>query len=269
MIIDMHAHLLPDEIYERAYHKLSCNYRLPLAAPGNLDGILASMKEAGIARSLILPVATKPSQFDHINRFAAELNKLPNITSYGGIHPACENIEEKLDQIVSMGLKGIKLHPDYQGEMIDSPGYLAILKGCKERGLKVTVHAGFDPACPDMVHCPAERSAKVIEELYRGDSVCTPFITLAHFGSNMLYDNAERYLVGLPIYFDTAFAFERIAEEQMLRIIRKHGSNKIVFGTDSPWYSQKEAVRRFEALPLTKREREEIAHLNAEKILDL
>lgn len=267
MIIDMHAHILPDAIYERAYRTLSSNYGVPLAAPGSLEGIGASMKEAGVDISLILPVATRPGQFEHINAFAAKIDKLPGIRSYGGIHPHNEDIGKKLDLIRSSGLLGVKLHPDYQQEDIDSPGFWEILQGCKDRGLYVTVHAGFDPACPDHVHCPAERSARVIEKLYRGDSNRKIFLTLAHLGSNMQYDDAEKYLVGLPVYFDLAYSFGRISDEQLLRIIRKHGADKIVFGTDSPWYSQKQAVEKLKALPLTTEEYELIAYKNAQKIL--
>ena len=78
---------------------------------------------------------TKPSQFESVNRYAAEINGKDGIFSFGGIHPECEGIEEKLDEIKSLGLKGIKLHPDYQATEFDDDKYLRILEGCKKRGL--------------------------------------------------------------------------------------------------------------------------------------
>ena len=57
--------------------------------------------------------------------------------------------------------------------------------------------------------------------------------------------------------------------EQLVRIIRKHGAGKILFGTDCPWSGQKESIARIEGLPLSEEEKALIFGENAKKLLEL
>lgn len=267
MFIDFHAHIFPDAIAAKTIAHLEEKGEANAYATGDLNGLLASMKEAGIHYAVNLPVVTKPSQFESVNRFAAELCKRTDLCSFGGIHPLCDDLEGKLDTIKALGLKGIKLHPDYQETDIDDPRYFQILKGCKERGLYVSIHAGFDPAFPDRIRCAPERSASVIKRLHEGEENPKPFVILAHLGANEQPDEVEKHLIGLPVYFDLGVILGKVEKNQLLRIIRAHGADKILFATDTPWHSQKEDKLYFESLPLTKEERDAIAFLNAKAIL--
>ena len=267
MIIDFHAHIFPDAIAAKTIAHLEAKGEAKAFATGDLQGLLASMKEGSIDYAVILPVVTKPSQFDSVNRFAAQLNARQDLCSFGGIHPDCEDIEEKLDTIKALGLKGIKLHPDYQETDFDDPKYMRILKGCKQRGLYVSVHAGFDPGYPQRIRCTPEKAAAVIKELHKGEENPKPFVILAHLGANEQYDETEKHLVGLPVYFDLAVILDVVPKEQLLRIIANHGYEKILFATDTPWHDQKADKAYFEALALDDTAKEAIAHGNAERIL--
>lgn len=77
----------------------------------------------------------------------------------------------------------------------------------------------------------------------------------------------ERYLVGTPMLFDTAFISRFIAPEQCVRIFRSHGTEKVLFGSDTPWESPSETLHFLRALPLTEKEFAQITHENAERIL--
>lgn len=268
MVIDMHTHAFPDAIAERTISILEKKGGFPARNNGTLAGLKKSMEQGGVDLSLVLPVVTKPSQFESINRFAAVVDKTPGLRSFGGIHPLCENIEEKLDFIRSSGLRGIKIHPDYQETFIDDPAYIEILEGCRRRGLYVTTHAGVDPAVPTLVRCPPERMNKVLKKLQYGKDT-EPFIILAHLGGANMYDEVEKYLVGTPVYIDLSFVLPYVPKEQVLRIIRNHGSERILFATDAPWVNQKEYLDYFMSLPLDDRERALILCENAAKILDI
>lgn len=113
MVIDFHTHIYPDHMAHDLMINI-CDKAQGHYAKGNLQGLLASMKHAGIDYSVTLPVATKPSQFDTINRFAQAQFEIPGLIPFGGIHPDCDDLDGKLNQLVDMGFKGIKLHPDYQ-----------------------------------------------------------------------------------------------------------------------------------------------------------
>jgi len=263
--IDFHTHIFPEKIAAPTIAHLAAACGIPASTDGTASGLLRSMNTNGIDMSVVLPVVTKPSQFDSINRFAAAINaQYDNIISFGGIHPDNDDIDVRLDTIVSLGLKGIKLHPDYQGVYIDDERYIRILQGAVDRGLYVSIHAGIDAGLPDPVHCPPERTAKALDALHLPK---TPFIILAHGGGWGQWGDVERYLVGRPVYFDLGVTLEYIFEEQIVRIIRSHGCDKVLFASDSPWSDQGVTKARFEALPLTDEERETIACKNARRIL--
>ena len=261
-IIDTHVHVFPDAILERSMAALQGVEGVKAYGDGSLAGLRSSMKRAGIGCSLVLPVATKPRQFDSVNRFATSLNALPDVRSLGGIHPDCEDLEGRLDELAARGFRGVKLHPDYQGRDIEYEGYIKILEGCRKRGMIAVIHAGLDPAFPEHIHCPPDRSARVVKALTTGK----PFIVLAHMGGVAQQDLAEEHLVGLPVYFDTSYVLDKIPREQLLRMIRTHGAEKILFATDSPWTDTAALVRYFDSLPLTGEERAAILHKNAEEL---
>ena len=79
----------------------------------------------------------------------------------------------------------------------------------------------------------------------------------------------EEYLVGEKVYFDTAVVLGVIPEEQFVRMVRNHGVEKILFGTDSPWAGQKEFVDYMKQCPLTEEEKERIFSQNALELLGI
>ena len=101
------------------------------------------------------------------------------------------------------------------------------------------------------------------------DDVAPTKLVLAHMGGNALYDDAERYLVGKNVYFDTAYVLDKMQQEQFLRMVRNHGCDKILFASDSPWAGQKEYVQLFQSLPLTQEEKEKIGYENAKILLNM
>ena len=135
-----------------------------------------------------------------------------------------QNITEKnYRHIKELGLKGIKLHPDYQDMYFNDIRYKRLVDYATELGLIIVVHAGLDPKCPDDVHCTPEMAAEVIDEVHPANLV------LAHLGGNEMWDDVEKYLVGKDVYLDTAVVLDVIKEDQFLRIVRNHGADKIPF----------------------------------------
>lgn len=271
MYIDFHTHIFPDKIAEKTISLLLT--KLPpedkAYSDGTLNGLKNSMKESGVAYSVVQPVVTKPSQFESINAYAAEINGKDGIISFGGIHPDNDDIENKLAYIKSLGLLGVKLHPDYQQTFIDDERYIRIIKECVRIGLIIVIHAGIDVGMPEVVHCPPDRAVRMINAVY-GDTVPNqPLIVLAHLGGFGMADEVADKLVGKPVYFDLAVTLNRYSTEQVMKVIRSHGADRILFATDSPWGGQKEFIEIFEKLPLTHEEKELISHKNAEHLFAL
>ena len=121
MVIDFHTHIFPDKIAAKTIESLGAVAGVNAATDGTLNGLLDSMQKSGVNQSVIMPVCTKAEQFDSVNTFAKKINDTyeGKLISFGGIHPDCENPKKKLKYIKSLGIPGIKIHPDYQRVMID------------------------------------------------------------------------------------------------------------------------------------------------------
>lgn len=267
MLIDFHSHVFPERIAAGAMRSLSDsivkyqNKRYRHYTRGRLDSIISSMNRNGVDISVILPIATKPTQTKSINEFAKSI-KSDRITSFGSLHPEQDDWEEVLEKLAEDGFVGIKLHPEYQSFFIDSKRSLDILRKAEDLGLYVTLHTGFDYGMPPPAHCQPDRLKNVL------DYVSGKYIIAAHLGAFDNWDEVEKHLVGTPINFDTAFVSKFISPEQCRRIIENHGSDKILFGSDSPWNSPATEYKFILDLGLSEQDNNKIFYENALKFID-
>lgn len=264
MIIDFHTHIFPDKIAARSIEALSKVSGVKAATDGTLNGLLVSMERSGVDLSVILPVVTKPSQFESVNTFAAKVNEQyeGKLLSFGGIHPDSEDYKAELKCIKELGLPGIKLHPDYQGVMIDDIRYMRIIEYADALGLTILVHAGIDIGLPEPVHCPPDKARKVL------DTLKPKKLVLAHMGGWKQWNEVYEYLAGEPVYLDTAFCFDYMSREDFLKLCEKHGMDKILFATDSPWSDAGRDMKMINSMPLTDEAKEAIFAGNAMRLLE-
>lgn len=285
MIIDFHTHIFPDKIAEGAIKSIEkstlehqgilinsgLSEDMPSAAeqfmaviPATLDAIKKSMNENHIDASVVLPIATTLTQSDSINKFAAGINNKNGIYSFGSLHPFQEDWESVLYDIKEKGLRGIKLHPEYQKFYIDCPEAVRVLKKCEELDLIIMLHAGNDVGIAPPSHCMPDRLRRVLDCHVSGEKIIA-----AHLGGWEAWDDVEKYLVETPVYFDTSYTLSCIDKEQFVRIVKNHGSDKILFGTDSPWRNQGKTAEQLSSVGLTDEELENIFYKNAQKLLKI
>ncbi len=264
MLIDFHVHAFADLIAAKAMEKLSNTAKITPCTNGTIADTVKKQSEWGVALSVLLPIATKPSQQNTINNWAAQVgNDFKEIIPFGSVHPDADDALEELERIKALGLKGVKLHPDYQGFFIDDPNVFKIYKKCAELSLPVVFHAGFDAVSPDVIHATPKAS------LNAHKAVPEMTMILAHMGGVRCWDDVERFLVGEDIYFDISFISGEISSEQAKRIIKKHGADKILFASDCPWSCPLSEIRLVEELGLSEAEKEMIYYKNAQKLLGL
>ena len=245
MIIDFHTHTFPDAISEKVLAKLSRLSHTKYFTDGSVRGLTASMKKASVDYSVNLPVMTSAEQVEKVNSaLIAQKETLmeQGILTFGGMHPEYENFKNELIRLRQHHVPGIKIHPAYQNTDIDDSKMMRII-----------------------------------------DEIRPEKFVLAHMGNWGLWEDVERDLAGAPVWFDTAFAIgditpddagsgtpylsSNLKDEDFIRIVRKHGADKILFATDSPWEDQTDYVKRIESLPLSYKERQMIFGENAEKLL--
>ena len=266
MVIDFHTHAFPATVAPKAMANLIAGVQAqrgftPVSIhDGTVEGLLSTMD--GIDMSVVMPIATNARGSDGINRFAMSLQS-KSIRSFASIHPAQADWESALEKIAAEGFRGIKLHPEFQGFFVDEPLCLRVLQKCEQLGLYTTIHAGRDVGKPEPVHCTPLRLKHVMEH------VSGAHIIAAHMGGYELWDDVERELVGSPMLLDTALTAHRLPPEQYLRIIRAHGADHILFGSDSPWEDPHATLHTLRSLGLTAEELSLIESGNALRILQI
>lgn len=263
MIIDIHTHAFPDALAPRAMEVLVGNSGTTPYSDGTCAGLRESMRKGGVSISLVAPIATKPSQARGINKWAVELCHSDDLISLGSIHPMQDDWQAEIDALVADGIRGIKLHPDYQGFFVDEPRFVPMFKALADAKLVVLFHAGVDIGLPPPVHCPPDRLARLL------DAVPDLTVIAAHMGGYECWDDVERYLVGRDLYFDTSYSLRDLGRDRMTAVIKAHGPNRILFGTDSPWTESVSEIPAIRALDLTPDEVEAILGGNAERLLGL
>lgn len=268
MIIDFHTHIFPDKMAAKTIKILEDNVASlggswKAVIPATADALLQSMTENGIDYSVVLPIATNTHQSATINSFAQKINSMERLFSFGSLHPMQEDWESVLYDIKEKGLRGIKLHPEYQKFDIDSKESIRILQKCEELDLITVLHAGNDIGTPPPRHCMPFALKRALNYV-KGDKIIA-----GHFGGYGAWDDVEKYLVGTPLYFDTAYTVDFIDRAQFIRIIKNHGSEKIVHATDSPWEKHGHAAAVINSLPLSDEEKNNIFYKNAKKLLKI
>ncbi len=280
MIIDFHTHTFPSRISSRVIDLLSRRARIAPFSDGSMEGLLDSMKEAGVDYSVHLPVITDVGQVEKINSSYIEQREElleKGIVAFGGIHPDYEDIQGEIRRLARAGIAGIKLHPAYFGIDLDDTPMLRIIEAAAMEDLVILTHAGIDIGIYDHNYASTDQILTVI------DKIGPKKMVLAHFGNWGCWDMVEKYLAGAPVWFDLAFSLGDItprpgmeekpirsfnlSDEDVVRISRKHGTDRILFATDSPWSSQKEYVNKVKNMAFTPREQDMILGENARLLL--
>lgn len=265
MVIDFHTHTFPDKIAAQTIKFLSEKGNTKPYREGTLSALRESNKKSDIDYSVVLPVATAPKQVESINRLSAEENGRDGTFFAGAIHPNCENVEEILDSVKAHGLFGIKIHPDYQGVYFDDERYVRIMREAAKRDLITVTHAGVDIGYPDDVRCTPQTVLNVLEKL---KGLIDNKLVLAHMGGCDLPEEVLEKLVGKPVYFDTSYVLDRYTEK-CREIIVKHGFDKVLFATDSPWSDRRKFIEILKGFGFSESENELLFSGNAERLLNV
>lgn len=264
MIIDFHTHCFPDKIAEKAMQTLCL--RSGITRPfhnGTVDSLLALQKSEGVDYSVVLNIATNPRQQKNVNDFAIFLKEIDGIIPFGSVHPDSPDALEELERLCANGIKGVKLHPDYQGFFVDEKKMLPIYEKISSLGLITLFHCGYDIGYPEPVHCTAEALASVLP-VFSGAPVVA-----AHFGGIWSLPETRKHLAGKSVYLDTAYCYGSITPRFAKEVIDIHGADKILFASDAPWNSPSQDIELVKCFGLSEEEEKAVLGENARKLLGL
>lgn len=269
MIIDFHTHAFPEAMAEQTLIKLSKTSGVPYYLDGTIRSLLDSMHKSGIDYSVILPIVTRPSQHTTINRTAIEVNEHWNsdgIISFGSVHPDNKDYRDIIKHLAANGVKGIKLHPVFQGIYFDDIRYKRIIDCACEYNLIIVVHGGYDISFPNADFVTTEHIIPVLKDIRPEKMI------LAHMGSWLEWDKIAELLDEYRIMMDTAFTLTStppLSNELFTKLVDKAGAENIFFGTDSPWTTQPDSINAVMNSGLTKGELSLIMSGNARRLLKL
>ncbi len=271
MTIDSHTHIFPDDIAKRALAKLEelAKFRIHPCDDGTLNALLKDMADNEIDKSVVCPIATKPTDsfFEGILREAKFLmdglrgeEARQKIIHLASVHPDDENRFSHLKAVADAGIKGVKLHPFYQPLVLDSREMLEYFRCCRDLDLFVIVHCGFDVGFPADPIAGPERISRVIKE------VPSLKFVAAHLGGLFQWGGVCEHLLGKDVYLDTSlppFSFEN---QDALKIIREHREDRLLFATDWPWLNHSDAKKFIVSADVSEERRTKIMGENAQRL---
>lgn len=259
-IIDCHTHAFPDELARRAVPLLEEEGNIRAALDGTVGALLHSMDQAGITRSVVASIATKPKQFRPILEWSLSIAS-QRIVPFASVHPDDPDALPRIAEIAATRLRGIKLHPYYQRFVIDEERMMPIYGAVERAGLILLMHTGFDIAFPrDRIADPV----RILHVLERHPDLR---LITSHFGGWEDWDEVERVLLGKPVYMDVSYSLPLLEAHRARRFILDHPRDRVLFGSDSPWSDQRQAVQAIRALSLPEDVEEGLFYANAERLL--
>ncbi len=241
-IIDFHTHVFPDEVAVAAMPGLEAEAGVDAAFDGTLSGLIGVMDSAGVAVSVTQPVATKPSQVRSINDWAASTAS-SRIIPFGTMHPGLDDAVSEIARMASLGIRGFKMHPEYQAFSPDEPRISYILDAAARHGLAVLFHAGRDIAINTYKGTPSAFS-----RMLDGHPGAT--VVLAHMGGFRDWEQVDEHLIGREVWLDTSFSLGHMPNEEFVRRVRQHDPRRVLFGSDGPWADVLAEVRALRACGL-------------------
>ncbi|WP_405270632.1 amidohydrolase family protein [Methanobrevibacter sp.] len=261
-IINAHCHIYPEKIAEKAVLGIRDFYDLDMSLNGKLDDLIRDGDKVGVTHYLIHSVATTPKQVKSINEFIADaVNSNPDLfTGFGTLHPDSEDIQGDFDYLIELGLKGVKLHPDFQQFAMDEERAFKIGEVVSKGNVPMLVHCGdfrYNYSNPKHIKAFLERF---------------PDITFigAHFAGWSMWEEATRQLSHFEnLYVDLSSSLYALTPETALELIHAYSADKVLWGTDYPMWESVSEMEYFNKINLTEEERSKILYENAAKLLKL
>lgn len=229
-VIDAHCHVYPEAIAQKAAMATGKFYGEQPFGKGTIADLTENGKKAGIDKFIVQSVATTKAQVRKINEFIAGevAQHKDTLIGLGTMHPESDDIEADFEHLKSLGLKGVKLHPDIQGFKIDDYRCLKIYELCERDGLPILMHTGdyrYDFSNPNRL-IP-------ILKIYTGLTIIG-----AHFGGWSIWEDASKELYDIPnLVVDCSSSLSYIEPRVSAEIIKRYGVDRVLFGTDYPLHS--------------------------------
>lgn len=266
-VADVHAHIYPDKIAEKATASVARFYDVEMAVKaGTPDVLIANGSKIGCERYLVCSVATKVDQVDSIcDYIAAQCAAHPEFLGLGAYHQDVTDPVATLDRIQDLGLVGVKIHPDFQHVNIDDARLMPLYRELANRKLPILIHMGDDRTD----FSAPRRLVRVL------DQVPDLVAIAAHFGGYRAWSDAAIAVnefdafAGSNLHFDTSSSLYWLRPESAAMLARHYGIERMMFGVDFPMWDHAREFERFMGMGLSEAENRAILYDNFARLFGL
>ena len=215
-----------------------------------IPNLVAEMDSLGIERSVVLPIARKlPRNANPTEEWfaAAKASASPDrLVMFGSVHPKDRKAFQKLIAFKALGVAGIKIHPPMQRVRPDHRKSMAIFQACDSLGLPVLFHSGRAGIEP--------RASRKFARIKHYEAPVREFpnlrFVLGHAGCRMDADDALELAKANPnVWLEVSGQ----GLDQLEKITKEFDRDRILYGTDWPYYPQSIGLAKI--LMLTERDR--------------
>ncbi len=266
LIIDFHTHIYPEWVAAKILPAAKRKLKVAVPGSGAPGDLRRMMQAAGIADSVLLPLAKGKEDVSSLNDWILSVSEeSKELTAFGAVHPFMPNLEAELDRLAAAGVRGVKMMPLLQEVYPDGPCCGRLYEALIERKMILVAHAGRDPLDRQEVFGTPQRFSRAVE--------CYPElrVVLAHLGGLRMWDDVRRHLLhaGENVYFDTAYVSFYMGPGDMLELIRDIGPERVIFGSDYPWEEPGRAAEIIKGLGLEAAEAQAVLCKNAADLLGM
>jgi len=240
-VADVHAHIFPDSLADKAARSIGDFYDIESENPASVSRLVEAEREAGVTMTLVCNSAVSAHQAPSINAFVGQtVAANPRFLGLGSVFPGMEHWEEELERVQQLGLRGIKIHADFQHVDIDDPSALEMYRKCARMGLVVLQHMGdnrYDHSAPRRLL----NLKRYVPDL---------MVIAAHFGGYRRWQESLDCPMPEGVWYDTSSSLMFISPDMAKQLLDKLGTHRFLFGSDFPMWTPKTELERFLSMPL-------------------
>lgn len=257
-VVDAHTHIFPDGIAEKARDNVSKYYEAPMYTCGKVSELYrvrsGVYKNRSVTMQLVCSPAITPSQTESINTFISSVcEKDDSLIGFGTLHRDNENYKAEIARMKTLGLKGIKFHPDFQKTNMDDPKLIEIYKEAARMKMPVLFHMGDRV----MKYSTADKLRNVL------DAVPGLTVIAAHMGGYMHWkDSFDVIPVCDRVYYDISSTMNFVSPEGVRKMLGKFGTDRVFFGSDFPICNPIDELKRLDEIGLNDIDRRRIEYYN-------
>ena len=181
-------------------------------------------------------------------------------------------VEELERSVLSLGLRGLKLHPIHQAFFPDDPAFIPLFAKAEELGIPVLMHSGYAAAGANApggggFELAYSRPIPHVDSLAARHPDLT--IIMAHPAWPWIQEQVAVALHKSNVFIDLSGWAPRYIPKELISEASGRLRKKILFGSDYPYISPVTWLEQFQELDIRDESRPLILHDNAARILNL